>query len=132
MPKFSKTSLEKLQTCDNQLIQLFNNVILWMDCTIICGHRGEEEQNFAYVHGQSKLKYPKSKHNSAPSKAVDVAPCINGKLSWDEKQCTFLAGFVKGIAATMGIKIRWGGDWSNDNDLSDNQFDDYVHFEIVE
>jgi peptidoglycan L-alanyl-D-glutamate endopeptidase CwlK len=27
-------------------------------------------------------------------------------------------------------RIRWGGDWDMDNDLSDNTFNDLVHFEL--
>jgi peptidoglycan LD-endopeptidase CwlK len=29
------------------------------------------------------------------------------------------------------VTLRWGGDWSMDFEVRDNQFDDLVHFEIV-
>ena len=43
MPKFSKKSKSKLETCDSKLQDLFNEVIMHFDCSILCGHRGEEE-----------------------------------------------------------------------------------------
>ena len=32
----------------------------------------------------------------------------------------------------MGINLRWGGDWDRDTEVRDNDFDDLVHFKIVE
>jgi peptidoglycan LD-endopeptidase CwlK len=132
MPKFSSTSQKRLETCDIRLQQLFNLVIKYVDCTIICGHRGEAEQNKAYIEKKSKLKWPHGKHNSYPSKAVDVAPYINGSIRWDEKTCLYFGGIVQGFAKIMGINIRYGGDWNNNIDVSDNTFNDLVHFEIIE
>ena len=42
-----------------------------------------------------------------------------------------MAGFVMGIANTVGIKLRWGGDWDKDTELKDNKFNDLGHFEII-
>jgi peptidoglycan L-alanyl-D-glutamate endopeptidase CwlK len=36
-----------------------------------------------------------------------------------------------GIAAKMGIKIRWGGDWDRDEELHDQTFFDLPHFELI-
>jgi len=131
MPKFSEQSLSKLETCDYRLIQLFKEVIKRYDCAIVCGHRGEQDQNDAYDKGHSKLKFPKSKHNKFPSRAIDAAPYIPGKgIVWKANQCYTFAGFVMGMAASMGIPIRWGGDWDMDTDVNDQNFNDLVHFEI--
>lgn len=130
MSKFSNRSSERLNTCDERLVKIFNEVIKHFDCTILQGHRGAEEQNEYYRTGKSKLKFPQSKHNSYPSKAVDVSPY---PIDWeDEERFYFFAGFVKGIATSMGIKIRYGGDWDSDNNLHDQTFMDLPHFEIVE
>ena len=48
----------------------------------------------------------------------------------DIDRICYFAGFVKGVAYKMGIPIRWGGDWNNNNDLKDNNFDDLPHFEL--
>jgi peptidoglycan L-alanyl-D-glutamate endopeptidase CwlK len=122
MPKFSIKSMQKLSTCDNRLQVLFYEVIKEFDCTILCGHRGEAEQNAAYASGNSKLKYPKSKHNSLPSMAVDVAPY---PIDWlDLKRFKELSEVVKKKAAELNIGIVWGGDWK--------KFPDAPHYELID
>jgi len=129
MAKFSKASQEKLETCHLDLQHLFNEVIQYFDCTILCGQRGEREQNEAFRMKYSKLKFPQSRHNEIPSMAVDAAPYpINWK---DRDRFYFFAGFVMGVAARMGIKIRWGGDWDSDTEVDDQTFMDWPHFELV-
>lgn len=133
MPQFSPKSQERLATCHPDLQRLFREVVKAYDCTVICGHRGQQEQDAAYAEGRSKLKYPQGKHNSMPSQAVDVGPYIKGQgLSWDNRQCTYFGGYVMGVASQMGIKIRWGGDWDRDQDVKDQTFNDLVHFELAE
>ena len=39
-------------------------------------------------------------------------------------------GIAVGIAKRKGIKLRWGGDWDRDGELSDNRFNDLGHLEI--
>jgi len=128
MPRFSKKSLSKLETCDKRLQDLFLRVVKKFDCTIIEGHRSKDRQNKLFKEGKSKLKYPKGKHNAIPSRAVDVAPY---PIDWnDRERFTYFAGYVLGIAYEMGLKIRWGGDWDMDTQVKDNNFDDLPHFEI--
>tara|TARA_B100000424_G_C22896558_1_gene476849 strand:- start:395 stop:790 length:396 start_codon:yes stop_codon:yes gene_type:complete len=128
MPRFSKKSLSKLETCDKRIQDLFLRVVKKFDCTIIEGHRSKDRQNKLFKEGKSKLKYPKGKHNAIPSKAVDVAPY---PIDWnDRERFTYFAGYVLGIAYEMGLKIRWGGDWDMDTQVKDNNFDDLPHFEI--
>jgi peptidoglycan L-alanyl-D-glutamate endopeptidase CwlK len=134
MPTYSKESLEKLGTCDERLQRVFNKVIQFVDCTIICGHRGEADQNAAYASGASKVKYPNGKHNSTPSKAVDVMPYpVN--YSEDAKNIeaiTLFAGFVLGIAAEMEIKLRWGHDWDSDMVPDTRGLVDRPHYEVID
>ena len=128
MPKFGKTSKRRLATCDDGLQNLFYEVVKYFDCSIIIGHRGEKDQNKAFDEGKSKVRYPKGKHNSNPSTAVDVAPY---PIDWDDKdRFIYFGGFVKGVALEMGIPLRWGGDWDNDTQLKDQKFNDLVHFEL--
>lgn len=130
MTAFGKASQEKLATCDPRLQKVFNEVIKHFDCTVIEGHRGEAAQNKAFAEGKSKLKYPQGKHNKTPSLAADVLPY---PIDWnDTNRMRYFAGFVVGIAATMGIKLRWGGDWNQNTELKDNSFNDLPHFELVD
>ena len=130
MPRFSTRSKSRLHTCDERLVDLFNEVVKGFDCTIIEGHRGKKAQNEAFNKGNSKVKFPNGKHNQSPSVAVDVAPY---PIDWsDRDRFHYFSGYVLGIASQMGLKIRWGGGWDMDTKTKDNKFDDLVHFEIKE
>ena len=130
MPRFGKRSKERLATCDNRLQMVFNEVIKYVDCSILEGHRDKERQNQLYIEGKTKVKYPNGRHNSSPSNAVDVTPY---PVDWaDRERQTLFAGFVIGIARSMGITLRWGGDWYMDFQVMDNRFDDFPHFEVKE
>lgn len=108
---------------------IFNEVVRTFDCTIICGRRGEYEQNEAFIEGRSQLPWPLSKHNQEPSAAVDAAPY---PVDWSDRElATFFAGFVLGMAREMGYTLRWGGDWNGDWKVRDNKFDDLWHFELI-
>ena len=128
MPKFGRKSREKLATCEKELQNLFNEVVRHFDCSVLVGYRGRNEQDIAFESGHSKVKWPNGKHNKKPSFAVDVAPY---PIDWDDRErFIYFGGFVKGCAFRMDIPLRWGGDWDSDNQLSDNNFDDLVHFEL--
>ena len=74
MAKFGKSSKKRLKTCDKQLLNVFNEVIKYVDCSVLEGHRSEERQNKLLKEGKTKVAYPKGRHNSFPSIAVDVVP----------------------------------------------------------
>ena len=132
MASFSRGSKQRLETCDPRLQALFNEVVRTFDCTVVEGHRGKEKQNDFFDLGKSKVQFPDGKHNKQPSQGADVAPYINGTVSWDPQHCLYFAGYVMGIAREMGIKIRWGGDWDMDMEaVTDQTFQDLVHFEVV-
>jgi peptidoglycan L-alanyl-D-glutamate endopeptidase CwlK len=120
MPEFSKLSIKRLGTCHPDLQRLFKEVVKDIDCAVICGHRGEKEQNEAYARGHSKLKFPKSRHNTSPSEAVDVVPY---PLDWkDIEAFKRLMRTVKLKAKLLNISITCGGDWLS--------FKDYPHYEL--
>ena len=128
MPKFGKKSMSKLETCHEDLQQVFYQVIKHFDCSVLEGHRGEELQNKYFNEGKSKVKFPKGKHNANPSNAVDVGPW---PIDWDDTdRMYYFAGFVKGIAAMLDIPLRWGGDWNDNTEVKDTGFKDLPHFEL--
>tara|TARA_Y100001973_G_scaffold81816_1_gene120710 strand:- start:1800 stop:2189 length:390 start_codon:yes stop_codon:yes gene_type:complete len=128
VPKFSKSSLSKLETCHDDLQKVFKEVIKHVDCTIIEGHRGEERQNKLCDEGKSKVRFPNGRHNASPSRAVDV---MAYPIDWnDRERNTLFAGYVIGLARGMGVTLRWGGDWDSDFNLKENFFDDHPHFEL--
>ena len=128
MPKFGKKSISRLETCHEDLQQVFYQVIKHFDCTVLEGHRGEELQNKYFNEGKSKVKFPKGKHNADPSNAVDIVPW---PVDWeDTDRMYYFAGFVKGIAAMLDIPLRWGGDWNDNTEVKDTGFKDLPHFEL--
>jgi peptidoglycan L-alanyl-D-glutamate endopeptidase CwlK len=130
MPEFGSRSREHLKTLHPSLQRILVKAIEIIDFSILEGFRDEEKQNEAFREGKSKLQYPQSKHNTYPSQAVDVAPY---PIDWqDSERFTLLAGILKGIAHTMSIKLRWGGDWNSNNITKDQTFDDLPHFELLE
>lgn len=131
MPKVGEQSLKRLDTCDERIQKVLNEVIKHYDFMILEGTRTVEQQQQYYKEGKSKLDgiNKKSKHQSYPSLAVDIAPY---PIDWnDSKRFYYLAGLVIATANSMGIKLRWGGDWDSDGDFKDNTFNDLPHFELV-
>lgn len=120
MAGLTAKSLSRLGTCHRDLQMLIKAVAGAIDIVVICGHRTQKEQNEAFANGKSKLMWPKSRHNSYPSKAVDIAPT---PLDWEDiESFQILAAIVKEKAAELGIEVVWGGDW---------KIRDYVHWELV-
>ena len=128
MPRFSKTSLSRLEACHTDLQRLFNEVIKHVDCTVLCGRRGQEEQDALFQSGQSKLQYPHSKHNADPSCAVDVVPY---PIDWEDlRRFDRFAAYVMGVADKMGIDIEWGGTWTDCPTDKVAKFYDAPHFQL--
>jgi peptidoglycan L-alanyl-D-glutamate endopeptidase CwlK len=134
MPVYGNASKRRLATIHPVLQEWCNALILVFDHTIVCGQRGEEEQEEAFRNGKSKLHYPDSYHNTEPfSCAVDIAPwdAERGVIAWDRpERFIYLAGMGVELARQMNISIVWGGDWDMDTYLKEHSFKDYPHFQI--
>jgi peptidoglycan L-alanyl-D-glutamate endopeptidase CwlK len=105
------------------------------DISLLKGHRGQEEQDAAYygTPQRSKLPWPKGNHNTLPSLAVDFQPYPkpeNELKLW--ASLAYVAGRIIQMAAEDGVTIRWGGDWDQDGDLTDQNFNDLFHLELRE
>ena len=136
MPKFGSRSRGKLETCDDRIQRVMNRAIEAFDFTIVWGHRGEAAQNEAFDKGNSKLKFPDSKHNGLPSKAIDVAPWVEGQIPWNKVEYFYiLAGHIMQAAKEECVTLRWGGDWGGDGTIvkyDDSEvLNDVGHFEIL-
>ncbi len=158
MPTYSKVSRERLETCCPELRTIFHSLISRHDHSILCGARSREEQETAFREGRSKLHFGESKHNVGPgtvrdlSDAIDAAPYLPGlSIPWpppiplnEQITASFVikyskrlglfyvfAGRVLQLAEEHEIALRWGGDWDRDDDVTDQSFDDLVHFEVI-
>ena len=131
--KYSKTSLKRLDTCHDDLIIICETVldISPIDITVICGHRKKEDQNKAFTKGFSRAPWPKSAHNQLPSKAVDLAPYVNGYIKWNDiKKLYLIAGLVLGVSMNPHIEVKWGGAWHGTLNVP-HEFNDLYHFELI-
>lgn len=83
-----------------------------------CILRTPEEQDALYIQGRSQLKGKKGAH--VYGCAVDL---IHGTRGWDLSRKTWeLIGHIgKEVAASLQVKLVWGGDWD---------FFDPAHWEL--
>lgn len=129
MPTFGNRSKSNLMQLHPQLQRVANAAIATIDFTIICGYRGEYDQNKAFAEGMSKAKFGQSPHNFLASAAFDFIPFpFNG---WDDR-----AGFIR-VAKTivacgksMNIPVRSGSDWNMDGNFNNDKFIDTPHIEL--
>ena len=109
MAKFGTKSRERMETCDPQIQLVLEEAIKHYDFSILEGHRGEEKQQEYFKSGASKVQYPNSKHNSFPSKAVDIVPY---PVDWENiHRFNELSDVMKKACETVGVgNLHWGYD----------------------
>jgi hypothetical protein len=159
MPDFNKQSKFQLFGCVKELQDLCNEAIKKYNFAVICGHRGEAGQEKAFAEHTTKVHYPNSKHNSDPSKAVDIVPfyvdvphirwgteaeyeetkkLYGDLIPWDtfkkyENACLIefdvMIKHIKECAERLGINIICGIDYPK---LYNTTFIDRPHVEIKE
>lgn len=120
MYKLSKRSLSNLEGVHPELQRLVNEAIkvTHVDFTVLEGLRTEERQRKLYNSGASQTT--NSRHLTGH--AVDLAPYINGAISWHWPHYYELERVIKGVADRLGIAVEWGGDWT--------RFKDGPHWQI--
>lgn len=133
MNKWGDESHRQRSTCDIRLNLIGDIVLQLKDHSVIKGHRTRDEQDTAFLLGNSKLRWPHGKHNKKPSIAVDVRawPWPEDEQDQREEQL-YLLGLYKGVGHMKGVRLRVGGDWDRDGEIADNGFDDLFHIEIDE
>lgn len=85
-----------------------------------CVVRTDAAQGRLFVQGRTKARPGQSPHNHG--KAIDL---VHGTKGWEiPKPCWDLIGHVgKEVAASLNIKVVWGGDW---------EFYDPAHWELAD
>jgi len=136
-PLFDAQSAKRLRQAHPLIQKLMNQARSVIAFTIMDSQRGREEQERAFREGHSKAHFGQSAHNWTPAIAVDVAP---QPLNWSDigsfKHLQDVIGWWNpgdnsghGLAKTMQIPIRWGGDW-NMNGKADEHLVDMPHYEL--
>lgn len=125
MPGFGKKSLEQRATLVPELQRVVDFAIRFVDFSITEGRRTLERQKQLLAEGKTKTL--DSKHLTG--EAFDFAPYP--ELDWkDRERFIYIAGHIMMAGHTLGVPLRYGGDWDRDGQLKDNVFDDLPHFEL--
>lgn len=84
-----------------------------------CFVRSDAEQSALFQRGLTKARAGESPHNYGL--AVDI---VHGTKAWDlsHRQWEVVGHVGKEVAAQLGVKVEWGGDW---------RFYDPAHWEIA-
>lgn len=117
--KLSSRSLKRLEGVHPDLVKVIKRAIeiTPVDFTVLEGVRTVARQRQLVAQGSSKTM--NSRHIPAANgfaHAVDIAPYVGGKVSWDWPLYYRLAPAVKRAADEMGVEIEWGGDWRSFKD----------------
>ena len=136
---YGSSSRMILETVHPDLVRIFEVAIQDVDLTILCGRRGEAEQNYLFETGASQVQWPNSKHNAyfqratehrALSRAVDFAPW---PIDWNDiERFRAVAFYLRGIGWGIGVELRLGADWDGDFSSRDQTFHDVGHVEMAE
>lgn len=97
---------------DARLVQLAERLadVSPIQFKITEGVRTKRRQHRLYA--EKKTKTLRSKHLTGH--AIDVAPVVQGKVSWEWKHFTPLIRTAKQVAADMGLAMKFGYDWGWD------------------
>lgn len=138
MYQLGEKSLERLSTVKPALQAVVKRAIelSTVDFRVIEGIRTLERQKYLLKKGATRTL--KSKHITGD--AVDLAPIINGQVSWDWKHFHPIAQAMKQASEELGTPIRWGGNWLPLSATSPNEkgefplsktFPDGPHHELI-
>jgi hypothetical protein len=151
--RLGQASIGRLSTCHPIWAQIIPRALAIspMDFSVVCGFRGEDEQNAAFNADppRSTKRFPGSLHNHLSdqqdvddgwasqigqkcSLAIDNAPYIEGRIRWDlPDEIRWLNGFILGvgmpIAQAQGFFIRSGNDWDMDGNQTEHTLVDSPH-----
>ncbi|QYW06104.1 L-alanyl-D-glutamate peptidase [Shewanella phage vB_SspS_KASIA] len=131
MFKLGNRSLERLSGVKPQLVEVVKLAITVteVDFGVTEGLRTLEQQR-QYVAAKKSWTM-NSKHLTGD--AVDLHPIANGKA--DYTKCHIVKEAMFKAADTLGVRIKWGGDWNqNGSSADEHQRGSYdgPHFELLE
>jgi len=113
-------SLQRLEGVHPDLVRVVNRAISIsdLDFTVLEGLRTVERQKVLFAKGATRTM--NSRHLTGH--AVDLAPVIDGQVSWDWPLYHRLAKFLFEASADENVPITWGGNWA--------KFPDGPHVEL--
>ena len=145
--EWNERSIKVLAELNKDLMMVLQDARRFSDVQfqLIDGARTINEQQELFNAKKTKINpgeyignlaglYAVGRHITGPGKpfsdAVDVIVSTKGK-EYDTAQLAYLAGVLQTIGNIRSTKIRWGGNWDGDVEIiTDQDFDDLVHFEL--
>ncbi len=102
-------SISRLQDVHPDLVRVVKRAAAMsdLDFTVLEGRRSLGRQKVLKKNGASRTL--NSRHLTGH--AVDLAPMLDGVVSWDWPLYHRLAKIVKAAGAAEGVPLTWGGDW---------------------
>lgn len=102
-------SLARLEGVHPDLVRVVRKAAAMsdMDFTVLEGLRTVARQKQLLANGATKTM--NSRHLTGH--AVDLAPVIDGKVSWDWPLYHRLADVMRSASIRENVPIRWGGTW---------------------
>lgn len=147
---FSSKSLQELAGVHPDLVAVVTRAKAWsrIEFEVSDGPRTIEEQRAHFnakpqrskvnpdAYAETKALYKAAKHVVGPgeplSRAVDLFVPGQPGGSYDKVALGYLAGVMDAAAKSLGIAIRWGGDFDQDGKLLEpGTFHDLPHFELT-
>ena len=133
--KLGPRSLMNLRGVHPDLVRVVKRAISIskVDFTVIEGLRTTARQKQLVASGASKTM--NSRHITGH--AIDIAPYVGGKVSWDWPLFIPIAEAMKEAAKQENVRIRWGGSWKMLSEMPKidvsslhKKFPDGPHFEL--
>jgi peptidoglycan LD-endopeptidase CwlK len=129
-------SLSRLEGVHPDLVRVVKKAAAMsdLDFTVLEGLRTTERQSQLMKQGATRTM--NSRHLTGH--AVDLAPMIGGKVSWDWPLYHRLADVMRSASVAESIPIRWGGTWKLLTNIKgpitakvlSRSFPDGPHFEL--
>lgn len=112
--RLSARSIKRLEGVHPDLVRVVKRAIeiTPVDFTVLEGLRTPARQRQLVASGASRTM--RSRHLTGH--AVDIAPYVDGEVSWHWPHYHQLAPAVKQAAKECGVPIEWGGDWRSFKD----------------
>lgn len=106
---FGQRSLDRMKGVHPDLVRVMKAALATspIDFMVLEGVRTLTRQRQLFAAGATKTM--NSRHLTGH--AIDIAPLLNGKVSWDWPLYYRIAAVVKEAAKAQGVQIEWGGDW---------------------
>lgn len=122
-------SVDRLHGVHPALVDWAFRVVSIMDVRVIYGVRTQEEQR--QLLKAKATRTMNSYHliqSTGYGHAIDLAPY---PIDWkDLNRFYVMGGIGLAIAHDMDLPVTWGRDWDGDMDFADQEFNDFLHWQL--